>query len=192
MFGKTSISDLVAALSLAFVVVSTISGAYLSWRQRQLRKEEVLVWANRAIDKLQILVLLCSEAHLGLPDEVRRDKILEISLSLSVLVEQGRIYFRNEPAGDYGLDNPPAYRGLRPAILDKLIVGHLVAEEWPTANIEDRRLMVRIAQRAEREFVSLAQKEVGRARTATPETRDPGTGVSLRRLVDEERVRVGR
>lgn len=172
-----------AALVSAFVA---FVGLLVTWRRAResaLRKEEVLAWAQKVIENLQTLVLICQRRNAALSEEAARQKLLDIFFETSVLAEQGRLFFKNEIIGDYGRERPAAYQGYRPDILDQVIVAHQVAGAFAAADAESQHRMRCVAEDASRRFVSLAQKEVGRSRTASVETRKGGTGPSLETLM---------
>lgn len=166
-------------------IVALLSG-FIGWRRARenaLRKEDVHTWSNAVIRNMQSLVLICERRNGSLAPEVERAKLLDIFFETSVLAEQGRLFFKNQPAGDYGADKPEAYRGKRPEILDQVLVAHAIARTFASADEASRVRMRCVAEDAARRFVSLAQKEVGRGRTASAETRKGGTGTSLETLM---------
>jgi hypothetical protein len=70
-------------------------------------------------------------------------------------------------------------------------VGHQIALRWPNASPEDRARMRLVAETHLRIFVSLVQKEVGRSRTASSDTKRGGDHIDLPQLmtlVDQEKV----
>lgn len=169
-------TDLSAIVALVVLVAS-----WLHSRRSDLRREEVFVWANESIRVLQTLALLCGKPQ-GSQDD--SDEIAALSIPASVLLERGRLLFRNEKWGTYGIEKEPAYRGLRPAILDELLVCHELAREWASLTIEERARAAIVAAACERRFVSLAQLEVGRQRTASLYTSRGGHGVSFKALLN--------
>jgi hypothetical protein len=184
--------EFLAAVVSAIVALIGLTVAWRRGREAALRKEEVQEWSDEVIRNLQTLVLICQRRNGGLSPETEQAKLLDIFFSTSVLAEQGRLFFKNEPAGDYGSDKPEAYRGKRPEILDQVLIAHAIAGAFASAGEEDRLRMCCVAHDAARRFVSLAQKEVGRSRTASAETRKGGTGTSLESLmqsVPSERLR---
>lgn len=181
-----------AAIVSAFVALVGVLVAWRSAREAALRKGEVLAWSNDVIRNLQSLVLICQRRGVPLPQEIEAAKLHEIYFATSVLAEQGRLFFRNERAGDHGIDKPEAFQGLRPDILDQVILAHQIAGAFGGADEEARRRMGCVAEDAARRFVTLAQKEVGRSRTASAATSKGGTGPTLQSLmrgVAPERLR---
>jgi len=172
-----------AAVVSAFVALIGILVAWRKARESALRKEDVHSWSNDVIRNLQSLVLVCQRPNGSLSPDAERAKLLDIFFETSVLAEQGRLFFRNEVIGTYGKDKPEAYRGKRPEILDQVLVAHAIAGAFAGADDAGRLRMGCVAVDAARRFVSLAQKEVGRSRTASAETRKGGTGTSLEMLM---------
>ncbi len=169
-----------AVASAIFAAVSLFS-AWLSFRRNELRRDHVLAWSNEAIVALQTLLVLCIDAEPQSPElEVR---LRDIRLRLSILTEQGRLFFRNTGLKNHGVDKEAAYTRLRPRILDHLIAAHQVASAWTVANPSEQQRMRLVAQDSVREFVSLAQKEVGRTRTASVDASMAGESIRLRSLL---------
>lgn len=175
-----------ASLGLALLgALGGLFGFYLKRRADQLRRDDVLRWALEAIASLQTIAILCEEAGKGLSDAEAADRIKEQLIASSILIEQGRLYFRNVPHGSLVKGKPPAYQGLRPRLLDYLLVAHKVACAWPTANAAARSKLARLAKDSCRQFVSLLQHEVGRDRTATSGTSEGGHHVDLPHLMQQ-------
>ena len=171
-------------------MIGLITG-WAKWRDAQLRRSEVLVWSNQGIAAMETLVLACSLGS-SIYDPAELDKKLkELCVTSAILVEQGRLFFKNQRLGDHGQHKQPAYRGLRPCILDPLIVGHQIALSWPNASPENRVRMRLVAEKHLKIFVSLVQKEVGRSRTVSSDTKRGGDRIDLPQLmtsVDQEKV----
>jgi hypothetical protein len=184
--------EFLAAVVSAFVALIGLVVAWRKARESALRKEDVHSWSNDAIRNLQALVLVCQRRNGLLSSDAERNKLVDIFFETSVLAEQGRLFFKNEAVGTYGKDKPEAYRGKRPEILDQILVAHAIAGSFLGADEANRRRMCCVAEDAARRFVSLAQKEVGRGRTASVETRKGGTGTDLGTLMQRvapERLR---
>lgn len=173
-----------AAVASALLGLLALLGGYLNWRERSLRRDEVHEWADRAIETLQTLVLLCTLEPPVLPPDEARSRRTEAVFRTSILVEQGRMFFRNRPAGSLGRHKPPAYRGRRPAVLDHLVAAHKVALALPEAGPEARAKLSLVAEDALKAFVSALQHEVGRSRTASVAAGRLGESVDLDRLVE--------
>jgi hypothetical protein len=177
--------------SIASIVSACVAagGLFFAWRQSReatLRRADVLRWAEDAIDQLQMLLVICVLDEGELDPAFERAKLAAIMLTTSTLAERGRLFFKNEIRGDgHGQDKEPAYQGYRPKILDQLVVAHQIARHWPQANADARKIMLILAQDAARTFVSLAQQEVGRSKTASAVTKRAGDGRDLDELVKE-------
>lgn len=170
-----------ATVASAILAAVALLGGWLNYRRNELRRDHVLTWANEAISVLQTLLVLCVDAE---PQSPQLDaKLRDIRLRLSILVEQGRLFFRNTVSAEHGADKESAYRGLRPRILDHLVAAHQVASEWPGVNPSDHPLMSMVAEDCVRKFVSLAQQEVGRTRTVSADASSGGEGINLQTLV---------
>jgi len=177
------LSPLIAATGLAF--------AYFQWRKTQLRRDDVLAWANEVIESLEALLLVCLLGDPPLDLNTARSKSLDIAFRTATLVEQGRLFFKNEVIDSHGSHKPSAYRGYRPAILDPIVVAHQIACALPSASEEKKARMRLLAEDSLKTFVSLAQKEVGRQKSAAADARKKGDGLHLRHLiegVDETRL----
>lgn len=161
------------------------------WRERQLRKDDVLKWANEVIRTLQTLYLTCYLGERMFEPEAIAKALRQAAVDTSVLVEQGRLFFRNAPDPAHGKDKFPAYRGYRPELLDPIVLAHQVACQWQAADAEAKHRMTLVAEDAVKQFVSYAQKEVGRSKTASRETARGGRGDNLQAMMaalDKARV----
>ncbi|AWZ02493.1 hypothetical protein RHODOSMS8_02981 [Rhodobiaceae bacterium] len=174
---------------LVFAIASpalTIFGFFLgwfSWRRRELRRDEVLSWADDCIECLQTLLLISLLRDPILSAEKIEQIRLKVIFDTSILIERGRLFFKNEVVDDFGSDKLSAYRGYRPRILDHLVVGHQIARFWPDSSDDDKRRRTVVARNSLKGFVSLAQKEVGRDRAASAEALRGGDGVKLSALM---------
>jgi hypothetical protein len=112
-----------------------------------------------------------------------RSTLAKIAVDSSVLVEQGRLFFRNTPHPTHGADRHPAYRGYRPMLLDPIVAVHQIACQWEGAADEEKERMILVAEDCVRRFVSMAQREVGRSRTAHAASMIKGEGESLEMLL---------
>src|ERR1700742_68950 len=95
-------------------VILTGIGVYFAWRsarERQLRLDDVLTWSNEVIRSMQTLYLVCLLGEKNFAAEDAKTIRRQIALDTSVLVEQGRMFFKNFPDPEHGKDKPPAYRG---------------------------------------------------------------------------------
>ncbi|MEO6394537.1 MAG: hypothetical protein ABIO40_01330 [Devosia sp.] len=171
----TAISAMIAAAAL-----------FLAWRQareRQLRKDDVLRWANETIRSLQTLYLVCFAGETMFDAKEAKQLLAQAAVDTSVLVEQGRLYFRNTPDPEYGKYRHPAYRGYRPRLLDPIVVAHQIAGQWDGAAEAERQRMVLVAEDCIKRFVSDAQLEVGRSKTVSADAGLKGEGEKLEALL---------
>jgi hypothetical protein len=169
------ISAMIAAVAALLV--------WLQWRERRLRQDDVLRWANEAIRAQQTLYLVLFLGDSAFDKATAKTMLAKIAVDTSVLVEQGRLFFRNTPHATHGADRHPAYRGYRPMLLDPLVVAHQIACQWEGAADEERERMVLVAEDCVRSFVSMAQLEVGRSKTAHEDTARKGEGEKLEALL---------
>jgi hypothetical protein len=185
---------MVVAAPILSALVATAGLIWILWRARreQLRHDDVLKWANEGIEALQSLVLVSALKDTQLDESAAQAKITEIIFRTSILVERGRLLFKNCVTDDYGNKKEPAYRGYRPRVLDPIVLAHQIACKWAEANQEMRVRLREIAAAQAKKFVSLMQKEVGRSRTASAETSKGGDGWELDQLIgDSSRPNVG-
>lgn len=176
----------VKALAPVGTLLVGTAGFYLAWKSRresQLRQADVLKWSLETIRLLQEVVLAadrgCSDPNF-ITEEFRK-ALSTLGDALSVAAEQGRLFFRNIP-NPHGDKKEQAYRGLRPEILDQLIIAAQICREFE-GNTQQRRQLRYLALRAEQRFVSLAQLEVGRARVSSIAAGASGSGVHLGSLI---------
>lgn len=170
--------ELIATLASVLVGGIALIAGWMRWRATELRREEVLAWANEAITAMQSLTLIVQRGRLHITAAEERTRLAQLMFDTSVLVERGRLFFRNARSRR-GSDKHHAYRGSRPEILDQLVLAHQIACTWPKAPADARARMKLVAQDATRRFVSLVQMEVGRVRTAARDTRRGGRGADL-------------
>lgn len=173
----------IAAVVSAIVAICTATMVWLQWRERRLRQDDVLKWALEVIRAQQSLYLTLFLGDSLADPQTARQTLARIAVDTSVLVEQGRLYFKNTPHPTYGAERPPAYRGYRPMLLDPLVVSHQIACQWEGASDEEKERMVLVAQDCVRSFVSMAQREVGRSRTAHEDSALKGEGEKLESLL---------
>ena len=174
--------SLFSAVSAAAAIFS-IGFGWIKWRDSELRRADVLAWSCEAISTLESLLLVCNLPDVQLNSKIKEEKLTNIIFNTAILVEQGRLFFKNQVINDHGADKESAYRGYRPRILDPLVIAHQIARAWLGADSETCMRMRLIAEDCLKKFVSLAQKEVGRSRTAAADTRQGGDGSSLDRLL---------
>ena len=131
--------------------------------QRLLKLQE---WGNECID------ILAQTDHFFMVDAAELDAVDHMKMRnrtlarLSSLIDRGRIFFQNEDANGYGAHKLPAYRGLRPKILDPLVAAYCATNvlRQQGAQVDDQTNQRLIDWR--RYFVSLLQQEVGEEWTA--------------------------
>lgn len=174
----TSIQLFFATASLMLTVVGFFV-AWIRWRRSELRRDEVLKWADECIEALQTLFLISLLKGPPLSEEKLNEIRLKIIFDTSTLIERGRLFFKNEVVDSFGSEKPPAYRGYRPRILDHLVLAHQIARYWPDETEDDKADRSTIAEQCLKEFVSLAQMEVGRDRAASVDALKGGDGVHL-------------
>lgn len=177
--------SLLASIVSAVVAAIALFFTWRKWREDVLRRGDVFAWANEAIGQLESLLLVCLLKEPLLDATLATEKLKEVAFETSILVERGRLFFKNQIVDDHGREKEPAYRGYRPRILDPLVVAHEVACGWMGADEDTRLRMSVIADDQLKKFVSLAQKEVGRSRTASADTGQGGDGLHLRHLLAE-------
>ncbi|WP_186395772.1 hypothetical protein [Stappia sp. TSB10GB4] len=161
--------------------------AFLKWqsdqedrRVKELRREEVFVWVNECIDCLRSLIILTEQRDSALFEGVIDVKRRDLIIRTSTLIERGRLFFPNNEAGSWGLQKSGAYRGFRPVILDQLVMAHQLALIWP----ESRKKSTTLAAICAENFVTLAQKEVGRSQSISAEPAHDGDSVYLSKFIN--------
>ena len=180
--------DVIAAVVSAFVATASLFVAlFVVWQQLResaLRRGDVLLWANEVITALESLLLVCMLNESQLEPAISKSKIVELIFNTSILVERGRMFFKNTVVDDFGKGKESAYRGYRPLILDYIFVAYKIACEWNDADQDTRLRMRVVAEDCLKKFVSLVQKEVGRSVIASAEVGKGGDGARLRELLD--------
>jgi hypothetical protein len=175
LFGTEITPQAMAGFISAIIAAIAVMLVWLQWRERKLRQDDVLQWSNEVIRALQTIYVVCFLGESAF-DGRAREMLGKLAIDASVLVEQGRLFFKNTPDPTYGADRHPAYRGYRPMLLDPIVVAHQVAARWPNAGEEDQLRMTLVAEDCVRRFVSMAQLEVGRGKTAHQDTARKGEG----------------
>jgi hypothetical protein len=183
MFGGELTPQAMAGFLSATIGAIAALLVFLQWRERHLRQDDVLKWANEAIRVQQTLYLVLFLGDSAFDKATARSTLAGIAVDASVLVEQGRLFFRNTPHPTHGADRHPAYRGHRPMLLDPIVVAHQIACQWEGAADEEKERMILVAEDCVRRFVSMAQREVGRSRTAHAESMIKGEGENLELLL---------
>ncbi|WP_373488951.1 hypothetical protein [Blastomonas sp.] len=155
-------------------------------REDSLRRSEVMVWANQSIAVLKTLSLICAMKRDAQHPDIVSKKVVEVMFDSAILVEKGRLFFKNQIADDHGKDKQAAYRGYRPVILDPLVAAHQIANMLVDADSAACDRLMQIADANVREFVSRIQPEVGRQRTASKVTRQSGQDINIQHHLDPE------
>ena len=185
VFGVEIPPAAIAGFTSALIALCALTVGWLQWRERQLRQDDVLKWANEVIRAQQTLFLVIYLGDSAFEKAAARSMLSKIAVDTSVLVEQGRLFFKNTPHPTHGAERHPAYRGFRPMILDPVVVAHQIACQWEGAAEEERERMVLVAEDCVRNFVSMAQREVGRGRTAHMASAIKGEGEKLEVLLSK-------
>jgi hypothetical protein len=168
-----------AAIASAVLTAVALFAGWLSNRKSELRREDVADWANEAITALQSLLLLCIHGDPPIPAAEAERRRVELLFATSALTERGRIFFRNAGPYSVGRDKPRAYRGKRPELLDQLVIAHQITCRWPHAGDAERVRLRLVAEDCLKQYDSLIQREIGRSRTVSADTRRRGTGMHL-------------
>jgi hypothetical protein len=150
--------DVVIAIGSAVVaMVSAVASRAETRRQRRLQTERLRQSIDaaslHAIDALGRAAMFARTRHLQANDATFVGSKTSLMISLSALVERGRMFFPNLDADNKGMDKDGAYRGHRPPILDAMMWAYfeldaLKREGGPTGDNsgdfidECRRLMV--------------------------------------------------
>ena len=173
----------IAAFISATVAVCTFTVVWLQWQERRLRQDDVLKWASEVIRAQQTLYLTLFLGDSLVDRQAMRHTLAKVAVDTSVLVEQGRLFFKNTPHPTHGAERHLAYRGYRPMLLDPIVVSHQIACQWEGASDEEKERMLLVAEDCVRSFVSMAQREVGRSRTAHEDSALKGEGEKLESLL---------
>lgn len=170
-------------LAGAVVALAAFLWALFVAYRASFKTDEVRGWAKECICTMQSIAITNTDVQVE-----SRDFILgDLAIKSSILLEQGRLYFRNKKRREYRTDKHPAYRGYRPAILDELLISHQIALRFTNLSPEDRAFAGPIAQSCEKRFVSLAQMEVGRIAAASRYNETAGDGQHLDELIEQAR-----
>jgi len=153
-------------------------------RDKELRIKDVLLWSNEVISKM-VSLRICIVSG----PEKFKTTIERIMFDTSILLERGRLFFRNDGYDDHENHQYSAYQGRRPTILDQILIAHYLADRvasgWSDADEKQRRQMQLLARHCLRRFVSLAQKEVGRSVVASVDAAKGGSDIDLDYELDQ-------
>lgn len=177
--------DQIGTIIGAIVGLGGLYGLWRTTRESQLRREDVLIWSNETIAALEGILLVCMLKEPQIDEPTAKAKMRQLMFDTAILVERGRMFFRNVKPNEFGREKEPAYRGYRPRILDHIVVAHQIACAWPAGDADARLRMRAVAEDCLKKFVSLVQKEVGRSRTASADTSQGGEGTHLRTLLQQ-------
>src|SRR5262249_47780617 len=92
----------VAGFTSAFVAAIAAILVWLQWQERRLRQDDVLKWAIDVIRNLQTLYLTLTLDESSLSASEAGAARSRIAIETSVLVEQGRLFFKNTPHPTHG------------------------------------------------------------------------------------------
>ena len=176
-------TELFIAMSSLLLTLAGLFFTWYHWRRSELRRDEVLSWANECIECLQALFIISFMKEPILNQNKINEVRLKAIFDTSTLIERGRLFFKNEVSDNFGSEKPAAYRGYRPRILDHLVIAHQIARYWPNNGDEEIKNRSELAENCIKNFVSLVQKEVGRDRSASAEVLKGGKGVRLTDLM---------
>src|SRR5579863_4583222 len=126
--------EAIATIVSALVATAALFLLWKQWRESTLRSGDVLVWANEVIYALECLLLICILKESQLEAPAAKSKLTKVIFNTAILIERGRLFFKNEVTDGFGAEKQSAYRGYRPRILDPIVVAHQVACEWSDAD----------------------------------------------------------
>jgi len=129
-----SVGDLVALVSLGIALFSMFRTFKTEQRMKQLtelslrfsEKSTEREWATRGCDTLVEAFHLMES-----PTPRSDDRLLNVRIQLSSLIDQGRWLFPNEAETQYGQAKNGAYRGFRRQVLTHLVRVYQVLETMP-------------------------------------------------------------
>ena len=107
----------------ALVGLAGLLAGWLKWRASELRRNDVFAWSCQVISALETLLIVSMHAGGRLSDDAANDKLTSVLFETGILIERGRIFFRNEVIDEFGRNKEPAYRGYRASILDPIVCG---------------------------------------------------------------------
>jgi hypothetical protein len=173
---------IISGIVSATAAVLALVGSLYAWRTRELRREEVLHWAMECIEVLQTSLIIFQAIRDKNPNADTTES-RKLQIRSSVLCEQGRLFFKNQSPSTYGQHKRPAFQGLRPIILDRLLVNYQLFDKLAKGDNSNIVSMARIAEDNLKHFVSLTQAEVGRERAASADASLGGQSISMDQLI---------
>jgi hypothetical protein len=171
-------------LIAALIGVITFLLTLRRFREDSLRRGDVLSWAEDCIRTFENLIVATTLFHRAEFKEECRRRVIDATFDAPTLLERGRIFFKNQSFGSLGAEKSPAYRGLRPKILDPLVAAHQIAVCFFDSDDETQIRLRLLTEDYLRAFVSLVQREIGRERTAAAETKQAGEGFDLQTAIE--------
>lgn len=177
-----------AVIISVLVGLSTLLGAWLKMKQSEaqraeseLRVKDVFTWSNDvicALTSLRMCVLKTLYKEQAADAQSIRKELEEIALETSILIERGRLFFRNP-----GADHEQGKVGTRPRILDWIVLANRIAVRIASApgaaGREEHTRLFMLADRCVKEFVHYAQQEVGRQRAVSADAAGMGDAMEV-------------
>jgi len=132
-FESFSINDLVALTSLGVALYSVVRTRNAERRMKEL-SEFSLRLSEKSVERewaLQCCDALVEGLHLVDRPEtpVTEERLLDVQIRLSSLIDQGRWLFPNTHEQQYGNAKSEAYRGFRQKVLDHLVEAYNVLKD---------------------------------------------------------------
>ena len=170
---------LIAALGL-YLAFRTWQASEETRKTEELRREEVLAWSNDCIECRQSIAILSKHGDAEIFQHNLLERRAVLVLKSSALIEQGRLCFKNDQSDESSLGEIEPYSGWRPKILDQLMMAHQIVLMWP----EPRTSRASLARICVQNFVTLAQEEVGRSRSASKYAAEGGDSVNIKTTIN--------
>jgi hypothetical protein len=132
-WGTENIGTIVTVVSAIAAVLGALASRAETRKQHQLRTEQLrqsidsasLDWGNSAIETLASAAMLARTRHKMDSDSAFEEARSGILISLSALIDRGRMFFPNLSPDRHGLNKEGAYQGFRAPILDSLVWAHV-------------------------------------------------------------------
>jgi hypothetical protein len=147
-------------VSLGISVVALFI-ASLAWRlaNRSARNDviaQVRDWGGEVVQVITDAASLCEPGYMQTNCPGTATKLPDLTSRASALIERGRFFFPNAKREAYGTHKSPAKRGIRPQVLDLVLISYELTRSIDPDAANDRLLL---AFRALRDaFVSTIQK----------------------------------